>query len=646
MPTRTGPPDCWRVVSRRRWRCGRCSGCVGRSVRYPVLVLASAVSSGARQRTLESLAQQSIHVDVRTTAEGLASLGSESVALVLAGTVLDATACERAAWFLASHAEVPCVTGAVRGAALPPDRLASALQFLVMRTSVARELLSDTDVLTAATAAALLAGSRRATGRGAAWLSEPPISVAVDAPVLVRDMDALRGALVPLGLDDAALFDTAASGVPVAPLQSLVPVTAPAIEVQRVPTTGMRILALLQGFPMGGYTAFNAELLPRLVAAGHAVTTCTTELFQSDWRQAQVREVAPDIHHAHAVVPPTAVPAYVDWLIESRGIDVVLLSHSFLGAHLLPYLRARHPTVAFVDYVHTDWFEQAMYGSYASLSATFASQLDAQLATSDALSSQLVRHGCDAAAVRTAHIGIDTAAWQHDGPRLEPVRRALGATPDTVVLLFSGRIAPEKRPHLAVAVLAQLRAEGRDVLLVFAGGGQLLQATHARAEQLGVASHCRFLGELDEPTLRHVYAASDVFLAPSEIEGISRSLYEAMAMGCVPVVSDVGGQRELVVPGTGSLVDASGREAAPYVAAVRPWLDRRAREQAAAAARAHIVAHFDTRCTVERVCAALQLGMARRAQRQEQLPAAMAGQLAVLSLEIIRRHLLAVAARQ
>ena len=396
---------------------------------------------------------------------------------------------------------------------------------------------------------------------------------------------------------------------------------------------------------MGGYTAFNADLLPRLVAEGHAITTCTTEWWRTDWRLDRVRDAAPDIHHAQAVVPPAAVPAYVDWLIVSRKIDVVLLSHSHLGYHMLPYLRARHPKVAFVDYVHTDWFESGMYGSYATMAARWEGELDAQLATSHALVAQLTGNGCAADGLRAAHIGIDTMLWRHDGERLADVRASIGASASTLVLLFAGRVSPEKRPHLALDVVSALLAEGHDVQLLVAGGGPLLQAMHDRAVTSGIAEHAKFLGELDEQTLRHVYAASDVFLAPSEIEGIARSLYEAMSMGCIPVVSDVGGQRELVVAGTGSLIDASRDDATLYIAGVRPWLDPVARRKASAAARAQIVAHFNSARTVRIVSDTLHLARQRRRARQTVIPRAMADELAVLSIEVIRRHVLRAVAR-
>jgi len=612
----------------------------------PVLLLHHGVEASMHTRSEASLQRQTVETVMLRSMADLATCSHEFVVLLVAGTELDATACERAVWYLHTHASVACVSGASTVPGTESPELVAMQQFVVTRSAVAREFLAVDDRVTPATAIALAIGILARTGRGAGWLSEPVIAQHTDAGVLRSIDGSARAALQQLQLQPSMLVAHDANAVPSVPLQSLTVVAAPALRVRAPAVRGERILVLLQGFPMGGYTAFNADLLPRLVACGHGVTTCTTEIWRTDWRLDQVRAAAPDIHHAHAVVPGASVPAYVDWLISTRGISVVLLSHSYLGFHMLPWLRARHPGVAFVDYVHTDWFEASMYGSYATMAARWESQLDAQLGTSHALVAQLTSGGCEPDGVRAAHIGIDTALWQHNGPRLADVRGSFGATQDTLVLLFAGRVSPEKRPLLAIDVMAQLLGEGHDVVLVMVGGGPLLRAAVDHATALGVRGRLHLLGELDEHTLRHVYASADVFIAPSEIEGIARVLYEAMAMGCVPVVSDVGGQRELVVPGTGCLVDASGRDAGPYVDGVRPFLNVAVRTAAAAAARAHIVTHFDSARTVQIVSDTLALARVRRAARQQSLPAAMAEEFAVMGCDVIRRHVIQAAARR
>ncbi len=606
----------------------------------PVLVLDEGMGAQATARTLASLSRQTIATRMVPSLASDGAIDTPFVVLVLAGTVLDVTACERAIWFLSTHADRTCVTGGVEGHDAPMTPLLCAAQFLVVRTDAAVRVLAATPTPKPALAVALAVGLYRECGRGAGWVAQPlihePVASDVLSPIANDALQALRA----LGLDSTLLVDVDSNRVSRLPLQWLSRSAPPQLPVRLAPATGLRILLLVQGFPMGGYTAVNVDLVPRLAAAGHVITSCATEIWRSDWRLDRIRAAAPDIHHPHATVPADSVPAYIDSLITSREIDVVLMSHSHLAYHLLPFLRSRHPRVAFVDWVHTDWFEDGMYGSYSTMAAQWTGELDAQLTTSHALRQHLLSEGCAEDAVETAYIGIDTALWLRSGARHAEIRASIGATDDTLVLLFSGRLSPEKRPHLAVDVLAGLCAEGHDVHLLMVGEGPLSQDTLQRAHAAGVGDRCKLLGELDEYTLRHVYAAADVLLAPSTIEGISRSVYEAMSMECVPVVSDVGGQRELVAAGTGSLVLADGDDAAPYLEAMRTWLDPAARRQAGAAARARIVARFDSGATVRSITAALTRAQVRRRSRQAVVPAPIADSLAVLSLEVTRRHVL------
>jgi glycosyltransferase involved in cell wall biosynthesis len=60
----------------------------------------------------------------------------------------------------------------------------------------------------------------------------------------------------------------------------------------------------------------------------------------------------------------------------------------------------------------------------------------------------------------------------------------------------------------------------------------------------------QFLGTLESAALAEVLAQQDVFVLPSAFEGLPISLMEAMAQGCIPVVSDLrSGIPELVQDG-------------------------------------------------------------------------------------------------
>lgn len=109
-----------------------------------------------------------------------------------------------------------------------------------------------------------------------------------------------------------------------------------------------------------------------------------------------------------------------------------------------------------------------------------------------------------------------------------------------VRLAVVSRLSPEKRPWLAVATAAELRARGVPVELRIAGDGPLRDR---------LASHglpVTLLGHLDTPDVVRMLATSDVALAPCGIEAFGLSVLESMACGTPVVCTREGGAHEQV----------------------------------------------------------------------------------------------------
>ncbi|OGT98274.1 MAG: hypothetical protein A2079_02585 [Geobacteraceae bacterium GWC2_48_7] len=76
---------------------------------------------------------------------------------------------------------------------------------------------------------------------------------------------------------------------------------------------------------------------------------------------------------------------------------------------------------------------------------------------------------------------------------------------------------------------------------------------------LGIEHQVKFIGQRDD--LQEIYPLMDVFLLSSYTEGISITLLEAMVCGLPCVVTDVGGNSEVVLDGvTGFLVPSDAHE--------------------------------------------------------------------------------------
>jgi len=119
------------------------------------------------------------------------------------------------------------------------------------------------------------------------------------------------------------------------------------------------------------------------------------------------------------------------------------------------------------------------------------------------------------------------------------------------VLLYTGRIAGNKRVDLLIIALARLKAWYPDVHLLVVGDmtaneayRELGQRLRVLADDLGVAKSVTFTGRV--PVIEPYYHLADVYVLASQHEGFGVTLVEAMAAG-LPVVASASGSIPWVV---------------------------------------------------------------------------------------------------
>ena len=122
------------------------------------------------------------------------------------------------------------------------------------------------------------------------------------------------------------------------------------------------------------------------------------------------------------------------------------------------------------------------------------------------------------------------------------------------------------------------------------GGGPLLEAVRERLEQGGAVGKYWLPG--DRSDVAQLLPHCDVFALPSLAEGISNTLLEAMACGCAPVATDVGGNPELVETGVNGLLVPSGDPSALAAALAQVAQDEALRRTLSANALARVRSEF------------------------------------------------------
>ncbi len=159
---------------------------------------------------------------------------------------------------------------------------------------------------------------------------------------------------------------------------------------------------------------------------------------------------------------------------------------------------------------------------------------------------------------RLVHIpnGVNIARF-HPRPPEEraALRRHLGISEESLMTVFSGRLAAEKRVNFLVEVWPRVRrAHPRANLHILGEGDQQERLESITGE--GVFFH-GYVQNVEE-----YLAAADLFVLPSIAEGISGAMLEAMSSGLPVLLTRVGAAPEVVAHGeTGWLIPPDDRDA-------------------------------------------------------------------------------------
>lgn len=195
--------------------------------------------------------------------------------------------------------------------------------------------------------------------------------------------------------------------------------------------------------------------------------------------------------------------------------------------------------------------------------------VDAAVTISDALTRFTIAvEGAPPDKVRRIYYGLDTSIPPLDRAAARNTLLAeLGLPPDMVLVGLVCRLVEQKGVTYAVEAFRQVAADFPEAVLLITGDGPLRDSLQAQARPLG--DRVRFLGW--RPDTAALFAALDIFLAPSLWEGFGLVLLEAMAQQTPIIGSTVSAIPEVIADGeTGLLVPP--RDAAALANALRTLL--------------------------------------------------------------------------
>lgn len=150
-------------------------------------------------------------------------------------------------------------------------------------------------------------------------------------------------------------------------------------------------------------------------------------------------------------------------------------------------------------------------------------------------------------------------------------------------LAFANRgLEPTYDPLRVLDVVVAMRRARPGLRLVVANDGSLRGAMQARATALGLGESVHFVGRLDADAQAAWYERAAWYLSLPASDSVSVSVLEAMAHGCLPLLSDLPANRELVRDGINGLLLAPGElPSAARLAALETDAARMARDNRA-----------------------------------------------------------------
>jgi len=230
-----------------------------------------------------------------------------------------------------------------------------------------------------------------------------------------------------------------------------------------------------------------------------------------------IKRLNPDLIHAHELISPatTAIAARklfgipVVATVHGSGLssDVLRLKRRFLGKTRLKILCRE-------------------IAAFCVISAV----IDRELAT----------EGVPVQKRISIPNGVDTGRFAPLAPAQKKALRSRLALPaEARIVIFVGRLAPEKRVDLLTGIWRSVRQAVPRALLLILGSGPEEAGLKQRAGD-GIL----FLGS--QPDVTPYLQAADLFVLPSAAEGLSLALLEALACGLPVIATSVGGNPEVI----------------------------------------------------------------------------------------------------
>ena len=148
--------------------------------------------------------------------------------------------------------------------------------------------------------------------------------------------------------------------------------------------------------------------------------------------------------------------------------------------------------------------------------------------------------------MKEANVDMEKVLVLPKGIDLEHFKNTKSDSSEKLKAIVTRSLMPEYRHDVILKAFGILNKKGIDFELTIVGDGKLLLQLKELATKMNIENKVNFTGRIPNTVLPELLQLSNFYISMPITEGVSASLFEAMASNCYPVVTDIPGNQSWI----------------------------------------------------------------------------------------------------
>lgn len=148
--------------------------------------------------------------------------------------------------------------------------------------------------------------------------------------------------------------------------------------------------------------------------------------------------------------------------------------------------------------------------------------------------------------MKEANVDMEKVLVMPKGIDLVKFENINTANPTKINAIVTRSLTSDYRHEIILKAFGILNQKGYDFNLTIVGDGEQLPMLKALSKELKIENKVLFTGRIINTKLPELLQKSNIYLSMPITEGVSASLFEAMASNCYPIVTDIAGNQSWI----------------------------------------------------------------------------------------------------